>query len=235
MTRFLIEDEFWALFPQARIGVVLCHDMDNTGGDTEKYERMLRQAEEEAHKYFEQEEFSSNPVIAVWREAFRKFKTKKGARASIEALLKRVQNGGRIGNINPLVDIYNSISLKYGLPCGGEDMDTFSGDLRLTTADGSEPFVPLGEEENLPPYEGEIVYKDDAGAVCRCWNWRESSRTILTEKTKNAFLCIESIDEGRRNILDAALADLAGLAAEHLGGRVTTWILDQDNREIRIL
>jgi DNA/RNA-binding domain of Phe-tRNA-synthetase-like protein len=82
-------------------------------------------------------------VIAVWREAFRKFKTRKGARASIEALLKRVQNGGRIGNINPLVDIYNSISLKYGLPCGGEDMDTFSGDLRLTTADGSEPFVPL--------------------------------------------------------------------------------------------
>ncbi|HVI41005.1 MAG TPA: B3/4 domain-containing protein, partial [Anaerovoracaceae bacterium] len=197
MKKFIIEDEFWALFPNARIGTIVCHGIDNSVKNTDKYVEMLRQAEKEAHRFFEKEEFSSNPVISVWREAFKQFKTKKGARASIEALLKRVQNGNQIGTINPLVDIYNSISLRYGLPCGGEDIDKFAGDLLLTKANGNEQFIPLGEEENAPPYEGEIIYKDEEGAVCRCWNWREALRTILTEKTKNAFLCIELADESR--------------------------------------
>jgi len=234
MRKFIVEDKFWSIFPDARIGGIVCHGIDNSFKNTEKYEEMLRLAEKEAHKFFEKEEFSSNPVIAVWREAFKQFKTKKGARASIEALLKRVQNGNQIGNINPLVDIYNSISLRYGLPCGGEDIDTFSGDLRLTTANGNELFIPLGEEENSPPYEGEIVYKDEAGAVCRCWNWREALRTILTEKTKNEFLCIELADGSRFDDLEAALNELAGLVSENLGGDVKIHVLDKDHKEMVI-
>lgn len=234
MKRFLAEDHFWSIFPDARIGVVVARGIDNRQKNTERYEAILRQAEQDAHRFFEKEDFSGNPVIAVWREAFKRFKTKKGARASIEALLKRVQNGGRIGTINPLVDLYNSISLRYGLPCGGEDIDSFSGNLRLTTADGTEPFVPLGEEENSPPYEGEVIYKDEAGAVCRCWNWREATRTILTENTKNAFLCIELADESRLDDLNAALKDLAELVAENLGGDVLIAILDKEQKEITI-
>lgn len=234
MKRFIIENEFWALFPDARIGCVVCHGIDNTRKADGQYEDMLRQAEKDAHKFLKEVEFSSNPVIAVWRDAFKQFKTKKGARASIEALLKRVQNGNQIGTINPLVDIYNCISLRYGLPCGGEDIDLFTGDIRLTKADGTEPFVPLGEEENAPPYEGEIIYKDEAGAICRCWNWREALRTILTENTKNAFLCIELADEARLDELSEALKELAGLIAENLGGNITIQILDRNHREIMI-
>ena len=69
---------------------------------------MLRNAENEALKYLGNPEFTQNEVVRVWREAFQKFKTKKGARCSIEALLKRVKNENHIGTINPLVDIYNS-------------------------------------------------------------------------------------------------------------------------------
>ncbi|HWQ77927.1 MAG TPA: B3/4 domain-containing protein [Anaerovoracaceae bacterium] len=234
MKKFIIEDEFWSLFPEARIGAVVCRGIDNTVKDTGRYEEMLRQAEKEALRFLGEEEFSSNPAVAVWREAFKLFKTKKGARASIEALLKRVQNGNQIGTINPLVDIYNSISLRYGLPCGGEDVDAFSGDLRLTTAIGNEPFVPLGEEENSPPYAGEIVYKDEAGAVCRCWNWREALRTILTENTRNAFLCIELAGAERLDDLKAALDELAALVSENLGGEVRVQVLDKDHGEIII-
>ncbi|HCD72205.1 MAG TPA: hypothetical protein DEQ04_06605 [Thermovirga lienii] len=41
-------------------------------------------------------------------------------------MLKRISKGEHIGTINPLVDIYNSISLRYALPCGGEDIDKFN-------------------------------------------------------------------------------------------------------------
>ena len=196
---------------------------------------MILYAEEEALKYLQNTEFSSNEVIKVWREAFQKFKTKKGARSSIEALLKRVNNSNHIGTINPLVDIYNSISLKYALPCGGEDIDKFVGDMRLTRADGNESFVTLGTDKNEPPYEGEVIYKDNEGAICRCWNWRESVRTMLTEDTKNAFLCIELVDEKRTEALENALKNLEKNIEDKLGGTCKVSILDINNREISIL
>ncbi|MPQ33470.1 hypothetical protein E4V42_18845 [Clostridium estertheticum] len=234
MKNFIIEDGFWDLFPNAKIGVVICHGIDNTVRNQEGYLDMILRAEKEALKYLQNEEFSNNEVIKIWRESFQKFKSKKGARSSIEALLKRVDKGNHIGNINPLVDIYNSISLRYALPCGGEDIDKFNGDIRLTKAIGDEDFVPLGTDKNSPPYEGEVVYKDNSGAICRCWNWRESLRTILTEKTNNAFLCIELTDEKRQVEFENALKELETLVKNNLGGETQISILDTNNKNVQI-
>ncbi|MGD9938887.1 MAG: B3/4 domain-containing protein [Clostridia bacterium] len=234
MNKFVIEEPFRDLFRDARIGIILCKGVDNTSTDTQVFETMLREAEKQSLKFVGHEVLSDNPVIREWREAYQKFKTKKGARSSIEALLSRVKKGNALGTINPLVDIYNSISLRFGLPCGGEDMDTFAGTVRLTTATGTEAFVTLGAGENSPPYEGEVVYKDDLGAICRCWNWRESVRTMLTEKTRNAFLCLELVDGTRLAELEAALAELARLVQRHCGGSCTTHILDADHRELEL-
>ena len=197
MKKFIIENDFWDVFPKAKIGIIICKDIDNSIKDEEKYKDMISVSEKEALKHLTNEEFSSNDAIKVWREAFQKFKKKKGARSSIEALLKRVNNGNHLGTINPLVDIYNSISLKYAMPCGGEDIDTFVGDIRLTKAIGNEDFVTLGTDKSEPPYEGEIVYKDDKGAICRSFNWREAVRTMLTENTRNAFF-ISGLQEKER-------------------------------------
>lgn len=234
MKKFIIEDSFWSLFPDAKIGIVVCNGIDNYIKDKEQFAEMISQGETEALKYLQDPEFSNNRVIKVWREAFQKFKTKKGVRASIEALLKRVHNGNHIGTINPLVDIYNSISLKYALPCGGEDIDKFAGNIRLTAAVGNEEFIPLGTDENSPPYEGEIVYKDDMGAICRCWNWREAVRTMLTENTKNAFMCIESVDETRSAEFENALNELSANVRDNLGGTCKISVLDINNKELVI-
>ena len=231
MKKFIIEDDFWELFPNAKIGIITCNGIDNTIKDENQYKDMISQGEKEALNHLPNEEFSSNEVIKVWRDAFKKFKTKKGARSSIEALLKRVSTGKGLGTINPLVDIYNSISLKYAMPCGGEDMDKFIGDIRLTKATGDESFITLGSDKSEPPYEGEIVYKDDEGAICRCWNWRESVRTMLTEDTKNALLCIELVDEKREKDFENALKELSQLVEENLGGKSEISILHINNKE----
>jgi DNA/RNA-binding domain of Phe-tRNA-synthetase-like protein len=104
----------------------------------------------------------------------------------------------------------------------------------LTTAVGNEEFIPLGTDENSPPYEGEIVYKDDKGAICRCWNWREAVRTMLTENTTNAFLCIELTDESRLIEFENALKELAKAVQDNLGGTCTASILNIDNKEVTI-
>lgn len=234
MKKFIIEEPFWTIFPTATIGIVICNGIDNSIKDEEKYNNLLLEAEKEARKYLQDPEFSNNEVIKVWRDAFKKFKTKKGARSSIEALLKRIKNGNHLGTINPLVDIYNSISLRYAMPCGGEDIDTLQGDVRLTKAVGDEDFVTLGTDKSESPFEGEIIYKDQVGAICRCWNWRESVRTMLTEETKNAFLCIELVDEKRTEEFENALNDLANTVQAELGGTSKTAILDIRNNEVII-
>ena len=238
MSKFVIEPKFWELFPEAAIGVVIAKGIDNTEVGNEDVRpdliEMLEQANEEAKKHLTAEVFSENPVIQVWRKAFQKFKTKKGVRCSIEALLKRVEKGNEVGTINPLVDIYNTISLRYGLPCGGEDIDTFEGNLRLTVTEGGDNFLALGDEEYDVTLPGEVCYLDDEGAVCRCWNWRDGQRTMLTEDTVNAILVIESVDPSRRDVLSEAIVTLSGLIPKFLDGETEAVILTKDYPEIEL-
>ncbi len=64
---------------------------------------------------------------------------------TIEALLKRCQ-GRKFEPIEPLVDVYNSISLSYGVPVGIEDRNKIAGNLHLGVAKGGEAFRPVGAE-----------------------------------------------------------------------------------------
>ena len=220
MKKFVMEKPFLELFPDCEIGILVCNGINNQPTDEEKYAPWLRENEKIAAKYFKAEEWTENPVVRVWRDAFHEFKTKKGVRCSIEALLKRVSNGGEIGCINPLVDIYNGISLKYGMPVGGENADAFQGDLRLTITEGGDEFLALGDEENNPTLPGELCYLDDQGAVCRCWNWRDGQRTMLTEETKNAFLIIESVDPSRHEDLMKIMDYIVEKSEEYLGAKL---------------
>ena len=234
MKKFRLEKDYLELFPASQIGILVCSGIDNHIKEPDRFEAWLRESQQEAMQYVTCEVFTDNPVIREWRDAFYKFRTKKGARCSIEALLKRVKNGGNISCINPLVDIYNGISLRYGLPVGGEDIDRFVGDNRLTVADGTEEFITYGSNESEPPYPGEVVYKDDAGAICRCFNWRESVRTMLTEDTVNAFMCVEMVSDARLDALNAALDEMAEMIAKELGGTVRKEILNREHPEVVI-
>ena len=222
------EEDFLEIFPQAKIGLIVGRGLDNSSGDDSMYQSLLDESLIKAEKHIGADEWTANPVVADWRKAYQQFKTKKGARSSIEALLKRVQTGKGVGSISPLVDVYNSISLEFGVPCGGEDIDVIEGDVRLGLAEGDEEFITYGSDKSEPPYPGEVVYKDDAGAICRCWNWREAVRTMLTEETRNAIFVIESIDGTDENF-EVALYALEGRLKEYIGGNYQLAILDAKN------
>lgn len=234
MKKFVMEQPFLEIFPDSKIGILVCNGIDNHIKEEGKYDDYLAECQKLAMKHIENPEFTSNPIIRTWRDAFYKFKTKKGARCSIEALLKRVSKGNPIGSINPLVDIYNGISLKYGVPIGGENIDAFDGDIRLTVAEGGEDFVTYGSDKSEPPYPGEVVYKDNAGAICRCFNWRESVRTMLTEDTTNAFMIIETVAGERDDVMDQALEEMKAMIEAELGGTVTKHVASRETPEVVI-
>lgn len=234
MKKFIVEEDFIKVFNDFKIGVLVFEGIDNNIVDENKYQPLLKEATKQAKQYLTKDNFCENDIVQEWRIAFQQFKTKKGARSSIEALLKRVDNDKELNSINPLVDIYNAISLKYGLPCGGEDIDKFVGNLRLTKAVGGEDFITLGVQESEPALAQEIIYKDDVGAVCRCFNWREAIRTMLSEQTTNAILIIETINQNKQDKLNKAIDELASLVQSNLGGTYKKYLLDKNNNEIII-
>jgi len=221
--KFIAEDSFWNLFPDCQIGVVVVEGLKPADeiADEHKAEihTLLQRANGVAEKWVIDPTLSKNKVIAVWRQAYQQFKTKKGARVSIENLLKRAQKGNPVGDITPLVDIYNALSLKYALPFGAEDVDTFVGDLRLKVTEGGDAFDPLGEGDE-PTLPGELAYIDDAGAVCRCWNWRDGQRTAITDATKRAIVFVECVDPDRADDLKAACDELAAALEQYFGANV---------------
>lgn len=219
MKNFTVDDEFWTLFPEATINLLVLKDIKNEVDPSKDahFAGLLAEAQKTAKTFLTEDVFSQNQVIAEWRAAYTKFKTKKGARSSIEALLKRIDQGKPLGTINPLVDIYNSISLSFALPAGGEDIDKLDGDLHLGVAQGGEAFLPLGAEADEPALPGEVIYYDNSGAVCRCFNWREAQRTMLTEDTKNVVLVLEALNEEQQTRAQAALVALQAAALSEFG------------------
>lgn len=224
MKQFIIEKDFWDLFPGAALGVVVANNIPNeadyTAEQREEAAKVLEASFEKTEQYIESHEISKNSVVAVWRDAYQKFPKKKGARCSFENLFKRVIKGNPVSSINPTVDISNAISLSYALPIGAENIDAFVGDFRLTRAQGGEDFEPIGEDKQDPPLEGEICYLDDAGAVCRCLNWRDGVRTAVMGDCPNQFFVMECVDPERVDVLRAAVDELAELLKKHVGAEI---------------
>lgn len=145
--------------------------------------------------------------LASWAEAYARFGAKPNRTpCSAQALRKRVLKDGGLPAINPVVDLYNAISLRYAIPVGGENFDAYAGRPRLVVADGTEPFDTMASGEAIieHPTPGEVVWRDDLGVTCRRWNWRQGSRTRLDASGGRMWFILESLATMPQDALDEA-------------------------------
>lgn len=239
MRKFIVDENFWKIFPTAKIAVLTVKNVKEFVQLDEKsaaeIKQLLDDANKKAKKYLPSDVISENPVIRVWREAYAKFPTKKGARCSIESLLKRVLHDHPVKTIAPTVDITNAISLKYAFPIGAENMDAFVGDIHVDIMKGGEDFWPIGSDKPEPPLAGEIAYYDEAGVICRCWNWRDGKRTEVTDETTTEFMAMECIEPERYSQLEEAIDELEDLLRRYVGAETMyKAILDKEHSEMNI-
>lgn len=166
------------------------------------------------------------PHLAAWMQAYSDFGAKpKRTSPSALALVKRVDGG--LPRIDPLTDLYNSISVAHLMPIGGEDLDTYQGPPHLTIATGDEPFDTIDKGEPVADHAsaGEVIWRDEQGVTCRRWNWRQCVRTRITGDTRNVVFLLEALapltDEELLAAGDELMAGLRDLSPQvALGARL---------------
>lgn len=231
MKNIRLDNTFFQIFPECRMAVLTCKGFDN-GRNEEATEKMLGESMEKGKKFVPEPVFMANRTIGIWRNAFDRFPIKRGAKPQLEILLKYVHKDKVPESVNPMVNIINSIAMEYGLNVWGLDYEKLKGDLVLTRSEGDEIFTGPGRTSRETPFVAELIYKDDEGAVTRCWNWEQADRTLIREDTTTANIIIESLR--RREVLEQAAEDISGRIQRLLGGHVTAQYLDMNHRSCEL-
>ena len=71
MSKFIADKSFFELFPEAKLGVILIKNMENSDESPIEVKKMLLDANDEAEKYLVAGQLSENKEVAVWREAYK--------------------------------------------------------------------------------------------------------------------------------------------------------------------
>lgn len=171
--------------------------------------------------------------VKAWSDAHIKFGSNPNRfPPSIKSLLKRIQSGSGFPFINSVVALFNYISIKHLIPCGGDDTNKIEGNLHLGFSTGNESFIPLGSIEQESPLLGEVIYFDDKtlNVMCRRWNWRNGDFTKITEHTKQLVINIDGIGGVSHSLIESARDELAKLLIEQCNAELEMGLLDRDNR-----
>lgn len=175
--------------------------------------------------------------LGAWDDAYRAFGAKpKRTPCSATALRKRAASEPGLPSINAVVDLYNAISVKFALPVGGEDAQSYQGSPRLMRASGDEPFetVEAGQAKIDHPNAGEVVWCDDYGVTCRRWNWRQGPRTQITEMSTSLWFVLERLDPmPLEALLDAGRLLVCGLQSHAAAEGISMSLADREAPEGR--
>ena len=216
-------------FPDFRVALVVAEDLRVGASRTPALQAEIEAIEAECRRRWSGVELSAIPGVAAWRSAYRGFGIKKTSyRSSVERLIKRVLAGGALPAVNPLVDLYNAISLGSALCLGCDDLDAVEGDLAFRLARPGDSFIDMGaeagEDPNDPPKDGEVVYADARHVLCRRWNWRQDARSAVSATTRRAALTVQSNGFGD---VEAAAERVVALIERECRGRCRVVVADR--------
>ncbi|HOP85243.1 MAG TPA: phenylalanine--tRNA ligase beta subunit-related protein [Syntrophorhabdaceae bacterium] len=214
--QFSVEGKLFDIFPGLKIGVFVC-EVDNTKYGEDRLGPIIK----DLTASFSYDKPQDHPHIVIWRDAFKKIGISASKYySSIEALLRRVLKSGEIPRINPVVDIYNSISLKYLVPMGGHALEPIDGNIYLAFAQGNEPFYPMDSGELETVEKNEVVYKDEKEVLTRRWVWRQCNKDKVTEETKRVFIPVDLMEGLSDDIWENIAKDLEKYLTEDRLGKI---------------
>ncbi len=227
--RFEIASEVFEKLPTACFGVVAVSGVNNAA-EYVKIEELLNAAIANSENLYKDVKIKESEAIAPYREAFRALDINPNKfMCSIEALLTRISKGKGMPKISPVVDLGNAVSLKYSLPIGAHDADTFTEVLEVRAAREGDSFIPFGGGEAEEADTGEIVYVSGGEIRTRRWTWRQSDIGKIHGGTNRLLYPIDGFSDINKAAVLAARDELAELLRTVFSAEVEIGFIDREN------
>jgi DNA/RNA-binding domain of Phe-tRNA-synthetase-like protein len=232
MRKIVVSDDIFKMFPDFKRGIIIVKDIDNRLINNNIQQILDKEIEKRAGQNCTEHNF-----IRTWDNTHILFGSNPNKYPpSIKSLLKRIQKGGGFPFVNSVVALFNYISIKYLIPCGGDDITKINGNLCLGFASGNEKFVPLGGGEPESPIRGEVIYYDDLSlnVMCRRWNWRNGDFTKIMDSSKQIVINIDGVGIVSKEIIEEARDELVTLLVDNCNATLKSDFIDKENKEIDV-
>jgi len=231
--RFKVYNEVFEKLPDLCFGVVVGNQINNKQNIPEIY-ALMKNEMSKVKNNLQGVNLKEYPGIIPYRDAFNKLNLNPNKfMSSVEAMLKRVSKGNVLPSINPVVDLGNSISLKYILPMGAHDLDALEGEIAVRFSKKGDDFTPLGEELAEVLDSGELVYADSKRIRTRRWIWRQSNIGKIDENSKNIFFPIDGFHANKERVIKAA-EELEILLKKYFNCETKKGFIDINHQEMEI-
>ena len=197
------------------------YGLDNHGEDPEWAAYRDKRLEELCEEYAELD-VHADPVLEGFNLLHDRtgVKRRKNIPAS-ENLIRLLKKNHGMFYINQAVDIYNLISLESKLALGAHNIDRVEGDVTLRFTDGSERFVPIGQEDPVPVALHEYCYCDDANEVLCRLEIRQVEKTKVDEDARNVFYIVQGNEATPYELLYETAQKIVDLTTKYCGGTGT--------------
>lgn len=228
--KFTVHNEIFADFPKAKFGFIYFTGIDNTKDLSNDFNKKRLELFKDVQS--RGDELLSSEKVSAWENVFKNNWGLAGRdfMPSHKALIKRIINQGSIRSINPMVDIYNFVSIKNLVPIGGHSLANTNDDITIRKAKDDDIFIPMfsdSKEEfklNIPAYTtGNKILT--ANLI-----WRQADASKVTPDTTDIFIPIDDLCGifSKEDILSIA-EEFINLVKSELGGTCSMGMVDSQN------
>lgn len=191
----------------------------NNHDNSEEWQQYRTKRIQELYELYKDADVHADPVLEGFNILHDNtgVKRRKNIPAS-ENLIKLLVKRGEVFYINQAVDIYNLISLESKLALGAHNIDKTDGDVTLRFTDGTEKYIPIGQNEPAPVAAHEYCYCDDSNEVLCRLEIRQVNKTAVDENTENVFYIVQGNEATPDELLKETAQKIIDLTTKYCGG-----------------
>ncbi len=229
--KFSVSPDVFEVLDTLYLGVVVAKGIDNSL-PVPAISQLLQENIKLVEQQLDGVKVKETAEVLGYRQAFEKLGMNANKyMSSIEAILTRIGKKKGFPSINTIVDLGNSLSIKYRLPMGAHDLSTVDHSLQVRFAGQDDRFLPFGETEIEQADSNELVYVSGQDIRTRRWIWRQSDIGKITETTRDVLFPIDGFSDKNKDAVLAAREELSNYLKEIFNCEITVGIVDRDNPE----
>lgn len=231
---FSVENKVFDVLPNYCVGVIRASLPNKSTGAVAVKELFQREVRLFAQKYKDTPLRESKNITAYRLALLKTGINPNKFLCSIEALSRRVQKGGVLPEIDPVVDLGNALSLKYLLAVGAHDLaKAQNNSIAVRFSKNGDRFRPIGASAEEDVAEGELVYASGHQVKTRRFIWRQSDDGKITNLTTEYLIPLDGFVGTNEDDVIRARDEFASLLSEWFGASVSTGFVSKGNNTFK--